>query len=96
VQKDEATNLVCAAINAGIFNDLGSGSNVDLCIITKVNSVPWVILYKKTVFLLTVFCSFCCRQHCCFQSCDSHKVMNAFIVMLPSNVVVEIFLQFHR
>jgi 20S proteasome subunit beta 2 len=36
VQKDEATNLVCAAINLGIFNDLGSGSsNVDLCIITK-------------------------------------------------------------
>ncbi len=61
MQKDEATNLVCAAINLGIFNDLGSGSsNVDLCIITKVNSVPWVILYKKTVFLLTVFCSFCC------------------------------------
>ncbi|CAK9875422.1 unnamed protein product [Sphagnum jensenii] len=33
--KDEATNLVCAAINTGIFNDLGSGSNVDLCIMTK-------------------------------------------------------------
>ncbi|XP_044170338.1 proteasome subunit beta type-7-like isoform X1 [Acropora millepora] len=27
--------LVCDAIAAGIFNDLGSGSNVDLCIIPK-------------------------------------------------------------
>lgn len=27
--------IVSAAICAGIFNDLGSGSNVDLCIITK-------------------------------------------------------------
>ena len=27
--------LVRDAIAAGIFNDLGSGSNVDLCVITK-------------------------------------------------------------
>ena len=27
--------LVRDAIRAGIFNDLGSGSNVDLCVITK-------------------------------------------------------------
>ena len=27
--------LVAAAISAGIFNDLGSGSNVDVCVITK-------------------------------------------------------------
>ena len=27
-------NLVKAAIAAGIFNDLGSGSNIDACIIT--------------------------------------------------------------
>jgi 20S proteasome subunit beta 2 len=26
---------VIAAVSAGIFNDLGSGSNVDICIITK-------------------------------------------------------------
>ena len=31
----EAKHLVHQAIRAGIFNDLGSGSNVDLCIITK-------------------------------------------------------------
>ncbi|KAK3728767.1 hypothetical protein RRG08_013493 [Elysia crispata] len=33
--KEEAMKLVRDAIAAGIFNDLGSGSNVDLCVITK-------------------------------------------------------------
>jgi 20S proteasome subunit beta 2 len=35
MSRDEALALVTAAISAGIFNDLGSGSNVDACIITK-------------------------------------------------------------
>lgn len=30
--------MVAEAISAGIFNDLGSGSNVDVCIITKDNT----------------------------------------------------------
>ena len=34
LQRDEALQLVKDAIFAGIFNDLGSGSNVDACIIT--------------------------------------------------------------
>lgn len=33
-QREEAVALVSAAISAGIFNDLGSGSNVDVCVIT--------------------------------------------------------------
>lgn len=33
--QDEAMKLVHKAVLAGIFNDLGSGSNVDLCVITK-------------------------------------------------------------
>jgi 20S proteasome subunit beta 2 len=33
--KEEGMDLVTRAIRSGIFNDLGSGSNVDLCIITK-------------------------------------------------------------
>jgi len=33
--EDEAKKLVQNAIRAGIFNDLGSGSNVDLCILRK-------------------------------------------------------------
>ena len=35
-QREQAINLVHHAIKAGIFNDLGSGSNVDVCVITKV------------------------------------------------------------
>ena len=31
----QGMELVARAIRSGIFNDLGSGSNVDLCIITK-------------------------------------------------------------
>ncbi|KAL4363885.1 hypothetical protein GQ457_04G009820 [Hibiscus cannabinus] len=34
LNKEEGINLVCEAICAGIFNDLGSGSNVDICVIT--------------------------------------------------------------
>ncbi|KAF8252788.1 N-terminal nucleophile aminohydrolase [Wilcoxina mikolae CBS 423.85] len=33
--KDEAVELCSQAIQAGIFNDLGSGSNVDVCVITE-------------------------------------------------------------
>jgi len=35
MEVDEAKELVADAIRAGIFNDLGSGSNVDICVITK-------------------------------------------------------------
>ncbi|KAG7604325.1 Nucleophile aminohydrolases N-terminal [Arabidopsis thaliana x Arabidopsis arenosa] len=39
--RDEGIKLVAEAICSGIFNDLGSGSNVDLCVITKVTSIFW-------------------------------------------------------
>ncbi|RDX71746.1 Proteasome subunit beta type-7-B [Mucuna pruriens] len=35
IRRDEGIKLVVEAICAGIFNDLGSGSNVDVCVITK-------------------------------------------------------------
>jgi len=35
MDRSEAVALVAAAISAGIFNDLGSGSNVDVCVITQ-------------------------------------------------------------
>ena len=41
MQRDEGVNLVTEAICSGIFNDLGSGSNVDVCVITK---VCWFVL----------------------------------------------------
>lgn len=37
MQRDDGIQLVCEAICSGIFNDLGSGSNVDVCVITKVS-----------------------------------------------------------
>lgn len=33
--KEEAIQLVTEAISAGIYHDLGSGSHVDYCVITK-------------------------------------------------------------
>lgn len=33
--REEAIALVTEAISAGIFHDLGSGSHVDYCVITK-------------------------------------------------------------
>jgi len=36
LQREEGIQLVTEAICSGIFNDLGSGSNVDVCVITKV------------------------------------------------------------
>ncbi|KAA8578836.1 hypothetical protein FQN60_003445 [Etheostoma spectabile] len=35
MEEEEAKQLVRDAIAAGIFNDLGSGSNIDLSVITK-------------------------------------------------------------
>ncbi|PVG01258.1 putative 20S proteasome beta2 subunit [Serendipita vermifera] len=35
LDREAAIALVSKAIQAGIFNDLGSGSNVDVCVITK-------------------------------------------------------------
>ncbi|KAJ2033313.1 proteasome core particle subunit beta 2 [Coemansia sp. S2] len=37
MSREEAVEMVKDAIEAGIFNDLGSGSNVDVCVITKGN-----------------------------------------------------------
>lgn len=37
-QREEALALVTSAVSAGIFNDLGSGSNVDACVITATHT----------------------------------------------------------
>ena len=34
MERDDAIALVKDAIRSGIFNDLGSGSNVDICVIS--------------------------------------------------------------
>jgi len=35
MEREPAMQLVRDAIAGGVFNDLGSGSNIDLCVITK-------------------------------------------------------------
>jgi len=35
MSREEAIDLVTRAIRSGVYNDLGSGSNVDVCVITK-------------------------------------------------------------
>ncbi|KXZ56175.1 hypothetical protein GPECTOR_1g150 [Gonium pectorale] len=35
MDREEAKALVARAIRSGVMNDLGSGSNIDLCVITK-------------------------------------------------------------
>ncbi|KAL4638846.1 hypothetical protein ACB092_03G176100 [Castanea dentata] len=57
--KEEGIKLVCEAICSGIFNDLGSGSNVDVCMITKLPNPHTYVsskgypFPKKTEVLLT-------------------------------------------
>jgi 20S proteasome subunit beta 2 len=44
---DEAKELVADAVQAGITNDLGSGSNVNLAVITQAGT-EWLKNYRKT------------------------------------------------
>lgn len=46
--RKEAIALVARAIRSGVFNDLGSGSNVDVCVITK-NGTETLRNYEKPV-----------------------------------------------
>ncbi|KAK4950583.1 proteasome core particle subunit beta 2, partial [Elasticomyces elasticus] len=45
--KDEAVKVCADAIEAGIFNDLGSGSNVDVCVIEKGKDTQMMRNYKQ-------------------------------------------------
>lgn len=45
--EEEAVALVDQAIQAGIFNDLGSGSNVDICVIPKDGEVKMMVDFHK-------------------------------------------------
>ncbi|XP_062140500.1 proteasome subunit beta type-7 [Drosophila sulfurigaster albostrigata] len=40
IDLEEGKQLVRKAISAGVFNDLGSGSNIDLCVITAKGAIP--------------------------------------------------------
>jgi len=47
LEEQEAVDLVDQAIQAGIFNDLGSGGNVDVCVISKSKGVNYMRNYQK-------------------------------------------------
>jgi len=47
MKKADAMALVRDAVAAGIFNDLGSGSNVDLCIITRDQKIEYLRPYEE-------------------------------------------------
>lgn len=40
--EEEGKKIVSEAIQAGIFNDLGSGGNVDICVIRKGSAVDYI------------------------------------------------------
>jgi len=45
--RDDAVKICSEAIQAGIFNDLGSGSNVDVCVIEKDKPTQMMRNYMK-------------------------------------------------
>lgn len=52
LKEEEAKEVMSQAIQAGIFNDLGSGSNVDLCVIRRGSTEiirPYLEANKKGV-----------------------------------------------
>ncbi|KAG5604814.1 hypothetical protein H5410_026306 [Solanum commersonii] len=57
MSKDEGIKLVAEAILFGVFNDLGSGSNVDICVITKhvASKLLSLSLGKHGVFTETIY-----------------------------------------
>ena len=59
MQREEGIKLVCEAISSGIFNDLGSGSNVDVCVITKVCSYLAVSFKPFSLASCHASCFFC-------------------------------------
>lgn len=47
MNEEEGKKLVRDAIAAGIFNDLGSGSNVDLCVIRNNGPAQYLRTYEE-------------------------------------------------
>ena len=48
-QLEKAKELVRAAIHAGIMSDLGSGNNIDICVITK-QGVDYIRPYQEAQY----------------------------------------------
>lgn len=72
--------MVAAAISAGIFNDLGSGSNVDVCIITKDNT-EMLRNYEMPV-RCAVISSLLFSLSLCFESLSSGPISRSLLTAL--------------
>ena len=53
LKKEEAMELCADAIEAGIFNDLGSGSNVDICVLEETAPAKLIRGYRQPNVRLT-------------------------------------------
>lgn len=53
LSEEEGKKLVRDAIAAGIFNDLGSGSNVDLCVIRNTGPAQYLRTYEEANIKVT-------------------------------------------
>ncbi|KAI5089971.1 proteasome beta 10 subunit [Silurus meridionalis] len=49
LELNEAKALVCDAIHSGIMSDLGSGHNIDLCVITR-EGVDYIRPYQESEY----------------------------------------------
>uniref|UniRef100_A0A7N8Y3G9 Proteasome 20S subunit beta 13a n=1 Tax=Mastacembelus armatus TaxID=205130 RepID=A0A7N8Y3G9_9TELE len=49
LELEEAKELVCAAIHSGIMSDLGSGHNIDICVITR-RGVDYIRPYQESEY----------------------------------------------
>lgn len=70
MNEEEGKKLVRDAIAAGIFNDLGSGSNVDLCVIRNTGPAQYLRTYEEANVKVRLFDSksiffyhTCCYLH---------------------------------
>lgn len=72
MERQDAIALVARAIRSGIFNDLGSGSNVDICVITK-DGAEYLRNYDKpnpkTYQRKASACPVECRHALCSMLC---------------------------
>lgn len=76
--EEEGKKLVRDAIAAGIFNDLGSGSNVDLCVIRNTGPAQYLRTYDEanvkvcilnSFIIFFFFIIFCHHYHASQVSC---------------------------
>ena len=86
---EDAKKLVARAIRSGIYNDLGSGSNVDLCIIykDKVSQICRSLLCIPRPLLICSTSGSCASCHAHAQACQPDGTCSCASCM-PSSLTV--------